>query len=343
MSIEYKVIIAGQLEFGKESVFKQVHDQYVHRMEHFYKDDIMLKAEGHFIEEENSFVVPRTVKIGSKRQWLNTLNLLQRVVEFSIAGSLNMWVLNAGKMEAHHLLEPKAERTTVQIFNKGRELIEQNDQQAEAIKMMDKVLKRFANHAQAYERRGFTNLSLNNIDDALYDYNKSLKINPRMPEAHYGRGIVHVRKQQWAEAAEDFEAVTKNSIPYQPIYWQAQVGLGDAYTKLGRPNDALRVFNMFFKRKQRIATLERYDRRVSFEFAKLLTDANRLDEAYKAFAHALVAPEDAKAPEVARIHHEYGKALEKGGHKEKAAEQFKLAGKDFSPAVEQPKAVALAI
>ena len=336
---EYKIIIAGQLEFGNQKVFQQVHDQYLHRMEHFYKDDILLKPEGHFMEEELSLVVPRTVMIGSKRHWMNTLNLLQRVVDFSIAGSLNLWRLEAGKMIDHHLLEPKSERTTVQIFNKGRELIEQKDQEAEAIKLMTKVVGRFARHGQAYERRGFTNLSLNNIEDALYDYNKSIKINPNMPEAHYGRGIVYTRMEKWAEAAEDFEAVTKSSIPYQSIYWQAQVALGDALIKLGRPNEALRAFNMFYKRKQRIVTLERYDRRINFEFAKLLTAAGRLDEAYGVFDKALTAPEDSKAPRAELIHHEYAKALEKGGHAKRAAEQAKLAGEDFSPAVERPKAL----
>lgn len=336
---EYKIIIAGQLEFGNQKVFQQVLDQYIHRMEHYYKDDILLKPEGFFNEEELSLVVPRTVMTGSERHWMNTLNLLERVGDFSIAGSLNLWRLDAGRMIDHNLIEPKSERTTVQIFNKGRELIGQADQEAKAKELMTKVVGRFARHAQAYERRGFINLQLGNLDDALYDYNKSLKISANMPEAHYGRGLIHTRKEDWAKAAVDFEAVTKNSIPYQSIYWMAQVGLGDTYLKLGRPDDALRIFNMFFKRKQRIASLERYDRRVNYEFGKLLTAANRLGEAYTAFKKALEAEADTKAPSVEEIHFHYGKALEKGGKQAEAAKQFKLAGKDFSAAVEALKAM----
>lgn len=338
---EYKIIIAGQLEFGNERVFKQVYEQYLHRMEHYYKDDILLKPEGYFKEEELSLVVPRTVLLGSERHWMNTLNLLQRVVDFSIAGSLNLWRLDAGVMIDHHLLEPKSERTTVQIFNKGRELIEQTDQETKAKELMTKVVGRFARHAQAYERRGFINLKLENFEDALYDYNKSLKINPTMPEAHYGRGIIYARNKDWENAAADFEAVTKNSIPYQAIYWSAQVALGDAFMQLGRPNDALRIYNMFFKRKQRIASLERYDRRVNLAFAKLLAGANRLDEAYKAFEKALVAIDDPKAPKLEEIHFAYGKALEKGGKAKEAAEQFKLAGPDFQQAMENERAVEM--
>ena len=35
---EYRIIIAGQLEFGSERVFKQVVEQYTHRMENYYKN-----------------------------------------------------------------------------------------------------------------------------------------------------------------------------------------------------------------------------------------------------------------------------------------------------------------
>ena len=338
---EYRIIIAGQLEFGSERVFNQVVEQYEHRMEHYYKNDILLKPEGFFKSEELTLDVPRTVVTGSERHWLNTLNLLERVVSFSMAGSLNLWRLDKGQIIDHHLLEPNNDRTTVQMFNKGRQLISQEDKEDEALATMTKVVERFARHAQAYERRGFVNLRLRNIDDAIYDYNKSLNIYPAMPESHYGRGLAYTRKEMWEEAAADFEAVTRNSIPHQAIYWMAQVGLGDSFLKLGRPADALRVYNMFSKRKQRIASLERYDRRVNYEFGKLLTAANRLDEAYKAFEAAFTSPLDIKAPDLKLIHRAYGEALEKGGHKDKAAEQFKLAGEDFSPAVEQTKAMAV--
>ncbi len=340
---EFKIIIAGQLEFGNQRVFQQVHDQYVHRMENYYKDDILLKPENYFKEEDLAFVVPRTVLTGSERHWMNTRNLLQRVVDFSIAGSLNLWRLDAGRMIDHHLMEPKKERTTVQLFNKGRELVEQADQEEAARKLLTKVVGRFERHAQAYERRGFINLKLKNLDDALYDYNKSLKINPTLPEAHYGRGVVHRQKEDWKSASEDFEAVTRNSIPHQSIYWRAQVALGDMYLQLGQPNDALRVFNMFYKRKQRIASLDRYDRRVNYEFAKLLAAAGRLDEAYGAFAKALDAPEDPQAPSLEAIHYYYAKALEEGGKQEDAQKHYDAAGEDFLPAMEKPKPLIAAV
>ncbi len=322
---EYRIIIAGQLEFGSKRVFDQVLEQYMHRMEHYYKNDILVKAEDIFKEEEMTLDIPRKVVVGTERHWLNTLNLLERVVSFSMAGSLNLWRLSAGSILDHHLLEPKKERTTVQLFNKGRELVNQEEKEDEALAMMTRVVGRFARHAQAYERRGFVNYRLGNYADALYDYNKSLNINPSMPEAHYGRGLLHARNEDWELAAEDFDAVTKNSIPHQAIYWMAQVALGDAYLKLSRPADALRVYNMFTKRKQRIASLDRYNRRVNAAFGQLLSKSGRHNDAITAFQQALDAEADAKAPQEDIIRYHFGLALLAAGKVDLAIAQLEIA------------------
>jgi tetratricopeptide (TPR) repeat protein len=326
---EYRIIIAGQLEFGSERVFNQVVEQYNHRMENYYKNDILLKAENIFKEGELTLDIPRTVVVGSERHWLNTLNLLERVVSFSMAGSLNLWRLEAGKILDHHILEPKSDRTTVQLFNRGRQLVNQEEKEQEALAMMTKVVGRFARHAQAYERRGYVNFRLKNFDDALYDYNKSLSINPSMPESHYGRGLVYARKEQWEEAAADFDAVTKNSIPHQAIYWMAQVALGDTYLQLKRPTDALRVFNMFTKRKQRIGSLDRYNRRVNFQLGQLLDQAGRIDDAIRAYERALEAAPDTKAPEESMIRYHLGLSLQKKGLTAEAVSNFELAAPDL--------------
>lgn len=335
---EYRIIIAGQLEFGNRKVFQQVLDQYTHRMENYYKADILLKPEAVFKEEELTFDVPRTVVVGSEREWLNTVNLLERVVSFAMAGSLHLWRLGAGTMLDNLLLEPNAERTTVQLFNQGRTLVDQTDKEQEALVKLTQVVDRFARHAQAYERRGFVNMSLGNLDDALYDYNKSLNIHANMPEAHYGRGLVYTRRDDWAAAAQDFEAVTRNSIPHQKIYWMAQVALGDCYLKLGKPADALRVYNMFSKRKQRIESLNRYDRRVNYAFGQLLLASGRANDAVQAFQRALNAEADRKAPAEHLIHAELANAYEAAGDKKKATEHRDLADKkkvttDPSPAL----------
>ena len=325
---EYKIIIAGQLQFQSQRVYDQVVEQYVHRMENYYKNDILLKAENIFSEDGLYLEIPRTVLTGSERHWLNTHNLLERVVTFSMAGSINMWRLDVGRVIDHIVLEPKSDRTTVQLFNRGRELVNQQDSEQEALRMMTRVVDRFGRHAQAYERRGFINLGLGNLDDALYDYDKSLKINPGLPEAHYGRGLAYIRRKEYERAAGDFEAVTRNSIPHQAIYWMAQVALGDALRHLSRPADALRAYNMFVKRKQRIASLERYDRRIGFQLGKLLAQVGRFNDAAGAFEHALRSQPDPKAPDEGLIRAYYAKVLRELGRLQDAEQQEQAAGPD---------------
>ena len=325
---EFKIIISGQLQFQSKRVFDQVVEQYNHRMEHYYKNDILLKAEDIFNEELLNLDISRTVLTGTERHWLNTHNLLERVVTFSIAGNITMWRLSLGTVVDHLVLEPKSDRTTVQLFNRGRELMAQDDNEQEALKMMTKVVNRFERHAQAYERRGFVNISLGNIEDALYDYTKSLKINPGLPEAHYGRGLVFSRKQEYEKAAADFEAVTKNSIPHQALYWMAQVALADALMELGRPADALRLYNMFTKRKQRLSSLDRYERRVAHRLGNLMVRAGRHNDAVSAFERALEAAPDPKAPEEAVIRRDYGSVLRLVGRDKEADQQDKKSGFD---------------
>jgi len=137
----------------------------------------------------------------------------------------------------------------------------------------------------------------------------------------------------WTEAAADFEAVTRNSIPHQAIYWMAQVALGDAYLKLNQPAEALRVFNMFSKRKQRIASLDRYNRRVNNIFGKLLVAAGRSGDAVFAFERSLAGVDDPKAPSVEEVRYELGRAYEANGKMDKATEQWKLV--ESFPAAQQ--------
>lgn len=57
----------------------------------------------------------------------------------------------------------------------------------EAMEALTRAIAKFEQHAVAYERRGFVNFSLKNYEDALYDYNKSIKYNDAVPKPYLGR------------------------------------------------------------------------------------------------------------------------------------------------------------
>lgn len=305
-----RIIIAGQLEFGSGRVYEQVVQQYMHRMENYYKNDILLKAEDIFRDEDRTLDVPRKVVPATDRQWLNTLNLLTRVATFSIAGDLNLWRLQGGEMKEHHVLEPRGDRTTTQLYIKGRELLDQEEKFSEARDALTKAIESFDRHSIAYERRGFTNYRLHNYKDALYDYEKSIKISPSRPAPHYGRGLLNLlHLDQLESAVDDFDKVTKLAIPHQEIYWLARAMRGDALSKLGRKEEAFKEYRFFLGRKQDLVKLRKLDRRIAFALATSLAELDKHTDAISYFEKALEAQEDRKAAAEGKIRFEYAKSL----------------------------------
>lgn len=305
-----RIIIAGQLEFGSDRVYEQVVQQYEHRMENYYKNDILLTAEEIFHEEDRTMDIPRKVLPASDRQWLNTLNLLKRMSTFSIAGDLNLWRLQGGKMVEHHLLEPRGDRTSTQLYIRGRELMDQEDSLTEARAALTKAIDHFERHSIAYERRGFTNYRLQNYKDALYDYNKSIKISPSRPAPYYGRGLVNLMHEDNAKSSiEDFEKVTKLAIPHQDIYWLARAMRGDALLKTGQAEDAFKEYRFFLNRKQDLEKLRKLDRRIASTLAKGMAEKGKVKEALPYFEKALAAQEDKKAEPEGDIRYHFAKCL----------------------------------
>lgn len=330
-----RIIIAGQLEFGSDRVYDQVVKQYIHRMENYYKNDILLNAEDIFREDDRTMDVPRKVIESSDRQWLNTLNLLQRVATFSIAGDLNLWRLQGGNLIEHHTLEPRGDRTTTQLYLEGRELLDRKENVEAAKEALTKAIENFDRHAIAYERRGFTNYLLANYKDALYDYSKSIDISPSRPDPYYGRGVVYLTKENKPEAAaEDFEKVTRFAIPHQEVYWLARAQRGDALIQLDRHEEAQKEYSFFLRRKQEIGKLSCFNRRIAFELAKSLILSGKRKDANDNFEKALAAQEDEKAPSTEELKYHYALNLREMGNKKWTALAKEAAKAGYQPAKE---------
>lgn len=317
-----RIIISGQLEFGSDRIYEQTVEQYIHRTENFYKNVVLLKSEEIFNEESRTIDVPRKVLDATNREWLNTLKLLERIATFSIAGNLNLWRLQNGKLLEHHVLEPQTDRTTTQLFEKGRRLMDQQKTLEQAKEALSKAIENYNRHAMAYERRGFTNYQLANYEDALYDYNKSISISPFRPEPYYGRGVVYLKKMgEPTTAIDDFKNVTNLAIPHQDIYWLARALMGDALLLLGKKEEAQREFRMFLNRKQEdIASLKRLDRRIAVKLAAILEEENKRKDADSLYGKALASLEDIKAPSNEDIQqlrqknlHKLGETKQEGG------------------------------
>ena len=227
-----KIILSGHLEFGTDRTFDLVLNMFQQRAETYYKNDILLKPIDIFISEKSMLDIPRVIiPTAPEKSWRNTVHLLETISQYAVAGNIGAWKLDNGALVEHAFLEPKGDKTAVQSYLRGRELLVQG-QQTEARDALSAAIEKFTRHALAYERRGYVNYKLGNVSDALYDFSKSIDIYPHSPDAYMGRAIVRLHQKSYAAAASDLDMAIKTSIPHQPIHWRARRMKGECHVEL---------------------------------------------------------------------------------------------------------------
>lgn len=228
----FKIILSGHLEFGSDRTFELALSMFLQRAETYYKNDILLKPEEVFISEKSMLDVPRSIiNTAAEKSWRNTVHLLDTIAQYAIAGNIGAWKLDNGALVEHAFIEPKGDKSAVQSFLRGRELLTQG-QQSEAKDALSSAIEKYTRNALAYERRGYVNYKLGNVGDALYDFTKSIDIYPHSPDAYMGRAIVNLHQKNYAAAAADLDMAIRTSIPHQPIHWRARRMKGECHVEL---------------------------------------------------------------------------------------------------------------
>ena len=280
----YKTIFKGRLEFGSTKSYETVLKMYQHRVENYYKSDILLVEEEIFDEETFSLNVPRIVLQGSEKSWKNTISMLEYCAQFAVAGNMTAWMTENGKILKHGIVEPKSDRTGVQAFLRGRILCEEKGKEDEAIKSLNKAIEKYDRHAQAYERRGNINFQLKNYEDAIYDFTKSIDFSPSNAEPYYGRANVRLTQKDLKAAIEDFGMTIKTSIPLQPIYWKARRAKANCHMLLDDLEGATQDLKFFSKRNfPKDHPCKPYQREMTFHYGKALLQAGQGLEALDVF------------------------------------------------------------
>lgn len=245
---QLKLIFKGRLEFGSERTYNMVLNHWNNRIENYFKSDILLKAEQVFSENDFAMTVPQQVVMSTEKHWRSTTALLQEVAQFALAGKVGAWWVQNGQILAEYNIEPKSDKTAVSEFIRGRELALQGGMEM-ASEALSNAISKYERHALAYERRGYVNYKLKNFNDALYDFSKSIDINPHNPEPHYGRGKIRMLKNEWENAVQDFDNTIKLSLAVQPIHWLARLRKGDSLYHAKRPAEAIPELKFFLQKK----------------------------------------------------------------------------------------------
>lgn len=288
-TMQYKTIISGRLEFGSAKSYETVLKMYQQRMENFYRTaELMFKIEEVFEETSNSLNIPRLVTQSNDKSWLNTLQLIEYLSQFAVAGDLRAWMTDNGKVLKHEVIEPKSDKGAVQAFLKGRELVEAEGKENEAKEALSAAIEKYERHAAAYERRGYVNFLLKNYADALYDYSKSIDLNPNNPEAYLGRAFVKMSQQDFKGAVADLDQAIKQSIPLQPIYWKARRVKGECHLRLKEMDQAAAELKFFTNRAfSKDDPNHKWQPKAWFNYGKALLSMGKFNDALQAFDQAM--------------------------------------------------------
>lgn len=284
----YKTIFSGNFEFGNERSFDRVIRVYQHRVENYYKSDLLFDLEAFIDQERFSICLTRHITKGSDKSWKNTINLIKLIAQYAVAGSMSAWMVENGKVLRHEHIEPCSEKVAVQSFLQGRELISEKGKEEEAIESLNRAIAKFERHSLAYERRGHINYLLNNFEDAVYDFSKCIDINPNNAEAHLGRAMVHIVKEDYKAAIADLEKAVKKSIPLQPTYWKARRIKSECHIAIEDFDGAIFELKLFTKREFTTDNPNyKWRSKAFFDYGKSLLAVGRHDDAIKAFDNAL--------------------------------------------------------
>lgn len=323
----YKAIFSGRLEFGNARSYEKALQLFESRVENYYRKLVLLKTEEIFDEATFSMDVPRLITQANKKIWRNTIDLLDYIVQYSIAGNFRAWMTLDGQLQEEHFIEPCSDKAAVQAYLKGRQLVQESGKEGEAKRALDRAIEKFERHALAYERRGKVNFALKNLEDAIYDFSKSIDINPNNAEPFLGRATVYISQNQFEKAIKDLDAATKTSIPHQPIYWKARRLKGECYLKLHDYQKAAFEFRLFCNRTFQVENPNFQWRKQAFSmYGKALLEMEDYGKAIEALNKAL----SIRQTEEAQLHAEQlllrGIARQKAGEKGFTSDWEKAAG-----------------
>lgn len=217
----YKIIIQGKLYFANKASYDKLVKMILNRNEVYYKNLIVHK-ELEFLDDENFMIhIPRHVGNYTDKVWKNTVSLFENCAQFAISGRIFAWKIENGEILDEAVIEPTGDRSAVMYYQKGLKQIEHGEG-AEAYQSFNLALEKYQRNPLAYERRAVVNMMQKNYVEAMEDFQKCIRLDDTIAEAHYGITKLLMREREYDEALGYAENCIKHSIALQSIHWQAR-------------------------------------------------------------------------------------------------------------------------
>jgi tetratricopeptide (TPR) repeat protein len=288
----FKTIIQGRFEFGNQITYDKVWKGVNARMETHYRNDLILRPEILFVPDTLSMEIPRYVKEHIEKAYKNMVDMLKYCSQFAVTGTVRAWYLDNGEIIHFDNMEPYSDKSAVQSYIKGRQIIREEGRQKEAIELFDAAIGKYDRHAQAYERRAKTNFLLAKYSDATRDYTKCLGIDPTIASAYYGRGRVHEIAKNYKDAINDFDQAIKKSVALEPVHWKSRRMKGLCHVQLKEWTAAIFELKLFVNRKfkEEDGNLP-WMRNALYNYGIACYEAESYKDALEAFTKAEVLPD----------------------------------------------------
>ncbi len=111
---------------------------------------------------------------------------------------------------------------------------------AESIELIDiKSEKGKENLSALYNKKGSCSLNLNNVDEALEDFRKAVKLNPNNYEAYNNKGKAHRLRGEYKQCIDDCTQALEINYKYPSAYNNR----GNAYYLLGYADESISDYN----------------------------------------------------------------------------------------------------
>lgn len=275
-----RVIFNGRLDFKNNRSYERVIDLYEQRALTFYKDDVVLKIEELTEDDNTSLTIPKHVSLGSEKSWKNTVQLLQYISQYAISGKVEAWMTDNGQILLRSDIIPQGDKSAIANYNKGCELLKEEGKESEAIAAFEKAIDKYADHAFAFEKKGYLKYIMKNYDEALLDFNTSIELYSENPNSLLGRSKVYIAQGDYVNALADLENVLKFSVPYQSSFWSARRLKAKAHLAIEEWDKAEFELRFFTKKSFDESDPNHSWRRASLvEYAKLMIRSNEFEKA----------------------------------------------------------------
>lgn len=220
-----KIIIFGRLEFLNKRGINLAKDSYIRFCEKTAKGDIIYSPESIFGEEPEEAEIdflhidfPMNRTEAEERRVTNTIDGLKTLLEYAVAGMIDVFVRRNGDFFEQTKLEVRSGKSPAKAYNKGIELFEQEEYEG-AILKFDRAIAKYENFSWAYNQRGLAYMELKKYDEALADFEKCKELYPHLPSPYLGIAQIQKIKGNSSAAVDNCLKAIKNSIPLQPGYW----------------------------------------------------------------------------------------------------------------------------